>query len=1466
MPITVQHSKTATTPDITSGSNSGEIRPSHWNESHVVSISLATNEVIKYIGAGGASQSSGNLSFADSHGLSFGLAGGVITGSHNGLTSQSVQTQGIQSISAGGNSVGGGQVVFSNANSVSFGLAGSTVTASISTLPQTVQSLGIYGSSQTTGASSSSTVDARSLSIVGAGGVSVGLTNGSLVISGATGGGGGDGYNILAAGTQTANLSTTVQFANSNSITFGMSGNAQITASFSQFNQAVSAPNGSSSFQTLSFANSFGVSWSLSNGSVVASVAAGGGANSLSQYAVGNTAGDSSSNTQPLSSFQVRGAGIASVGYSGDGALIISVPAGGGGGDGANFIAAGTQTATTLGTVAFVNSNGISFGMSGSTQVTASHNGLTTAALSNHSHGNPTLALTNLTGTTASASNGLTLSLSAASQSVQTVGLYGSSQTTGQSSSSSVDARSISIVGAGNISVGLSAGSFIVSGAAGGQTNQTIGVYASSQTTGQSSSNTVDARSFTHRGMGIVSVGMSGNELLISATQSNQAFSAPGGSSSFQTLTFANSFGVSWSNSGGSVMASVAAQTAQTIGLYGSSNTTGQSSSSTVDARSLSFRGAGIISVGLSAGEMIISASAAGAGDGVNIIAAGTQTATTNGTVVFSNSNNVSFGMSGSTRVTASFSQSAQSVGVYGISNTTGASSSSTYDARSLSFVGVGIISVGQSNGSIQISAPDAVDFTQLSVGFSTQGNTAGNTGLVTGQLNLVGSNNITLSGSTNAGSITVSIIGGAGGGGVGLSAGTQSVSTGTVVLSNSNNITFGMSGSSRVTASYAFNVSGGTTSNNLNALTFSNSNGVSFGLNGSTLTGSVATSLTNINVSAGTTSNNLSAVVFSNANGVSFGLNGSTVTGSVVPGAATLSVFAVGNTTQSSSGTVPSGNVSFNGLGAISMGVSNGSIQVSAPATSSLSATGAVSLSTNGSTISVGVPQLSLYAVAGATTAQSSSSTFSLGSLTFQGAGGIYVGFSNSAVVISQGAMGIVASSQTTAQSSSSNADARSLTFIGAGNVSVGLSGAGGAIVISGGGGGAAVTASAANGSYTVGNLSFSNANGVSWSTSAGSAIVASVAAQTNQTGGIYITAQTTGQSSSSTYDLRTLSILGDGIVSIGWSNSTLRVSATQSNQAASASNGSFAFQTLGFSNANGVTFGTSAGSIVTASVAGASAGVAAFRNSQTTYTSGTIAFLEGGGALTIASNAGQQFLLSVPATSSLSATGILSISSNGSTISIGVPGNTKSFWGPFDDAQTTLSQVGNGSMFVQPMLAIDAHMSLSRVDVMASLAISSSSNSSHAGAISLYAGIFTRNGSTLSLASSGSTVHQFSNTSNNSQSSIEGVRRLSIPINANLVHGNDFWIGIISRTSTTNANWFTATNVRVSMATGQITGLIGEVSNITKQLSPGYGLWSTTSTNLPASLAFSDIRGIGSGVANNALPLFMNGNNFTA
>lgn len=98
---------------------------------------------------------------------------------------------------------------------------------------------------------------------------------------------------------------------------------------------------------------------------------------------------------------------------------------------------------------------------------------------------------------------------------------------------------------------------------------------------------------------------------------------------------------------------------------------------------------------------------------------------------------------------------------------------------------------------------------------------------------------------------------------GIGLSAGTQSAGSSTIVFSNSNGISFGMSGSSQVTASYSTAV-------------LSNSNNISFGTNGSTVTATFAA----INAfSAGAASVSNGTLVFSNSNGISFGLNGSTVT-----------------------------------------------------------------------------------------------------------------------------------------------------------------------------------------------------------------------------------------------------------------------------------------------------------------------------------------------------------------------------------------------------------------------------------------------------------------------------------------------------------------------------------------------------------------------------------------------------------
>lgn len=114
----------------------------------------------------------------------------------------------------------------------------------------------------------------------------------------------------------------------------------------------------------------------------------------------------------------------------------------------------------------FSNSNGVSFGTNGST-VTATV--ATNYAASNHSHGNPTLNLTNLSGTTASASNGLTLSLSAPAQSVQTQGIQ-TINLGGNTSGvmASISSGALSLYGGDNITLSQNANSVTISGAAGG--------------------------------------------------------------------------------------------------------------------------------------------------------------------------------------------------------------------------------------------------------------------------------------------------------------------------------------------------------------------------------------------------------------------------------------------------------------------------------------------------------------------------------------------------------------------------------------------------------------------------------------------------------------------------------------------------------------------------------------------------------------------------------------------------------------------------------------------------------------------------------------------------------------------------------------------------------------------------------------------------------------------------------------
>ena len=177
--------------------------------------------------------------------------------------------------------------------------------------------------------------------------------------------------------------------------------------------------------------------------------------------------------------------------------------------------------------------------------------------------------------------------------------------------------------------------------------------------------------------------------------------------------------------------------------------------------------------------------------------------------------------------------------------------------------------------------------FASVGAGVAAGSISAGTTSVALGQAVFSNSNNITfgLNGSTLTASASFSQTA------TPIAAGTQQATAG-VSFVNSNGITFGMSNSSDITASFngltsqsnqAASASNG--SFTFQTLGFSNANGVTFGTSaGSIITASVGTAAAgnSVNFSAGTTSNNLNSIVFSNANGISFGLNGSTITASL--------------------------------------------------------------------------------------------------------------------------------------------------------------------------------------------------------------------------------------------------------------------------------------------------------------------------------------------------------------------------------------------------------------------------------------------------------------------------------------------------------------------------------------------------------------------------------------------------------
>jgi len=555
---------------------------------------------------------------------------------------------------------------------------------------------------------------------------------------------------------------------------------------------------------------------------------------------------------------------------------------------------------------------------------------------------------------------------------------------------------------------------------------------------------------------------------------------------------------------------------------------------------------------------------------------------------------------------------------------------------------------------------------------------------------------------------------------------------------------------------------------------------------------------------------------------------NGITISGNAGNAGTSGNIYAGGNTTgQSSSSTYAVSSLNFSGAGLVSVGWSSNSLIISAPATTGLSQ--------------------SLYALSNTT--QGTSGTQTIGQLSFAGAGGVSVGVTNGSIVISGGAGGGTASlyaTGNTTQNSSTSLAVSSLLFNALGAQTVGFS----------------------NGSIQLSAPATSSLSGTGQVSIAVNASTISVGVPTQS---IYATGNTT-QGTSGTATNGSLLFQGTGGVSVGYSNGSVVISGGAAGGVSTAglyalgnttqnSSTTLNLSALSFNGLGGATVGYSNGSIQISGATGVSTG-GFYATGNTTQNSSTTLplssnLLNGLGAMTVGYSNGS-IQLSAPATSSLSATGGLSIFVNASTISIGNAPVSRSIY-PVDQLQA-LSAPGNGSLSIQ-YYPCPGPLTATRLDALVGWSNgSAATTATMAIAMSAWAIVYTKNASTLSSLSSGSTQTTYSyasNTAGNTQLTSPAIRPVSVPINMNFTQG-EYYVGFNFSTTVSSVGLSTTSlGQTLSMYGGsqlQSASNFAEFTNATAtstNLFGGMGIYTAATAGAPVSIGLANIAQTGASLS---------------
>lgn len=188
-----------------------------------------------------------------------------------------------------------------------------------------------------------------------------------------------------------------------------------------------------------------------------------------------------------------------------------------------------------------------------------------------------------------------------------------------------------------------------------------------------------------------------------------------------------------------------------------------------------------------------------------------------------------------------------------------------------------------------------------------------------------------------------------------------------------------------------------------------------------------------------------------------------------------------------------------------------------------------------------------------------------------------------------------------------------------------------------------------------------------------------------------------------------------------------------------------------------------------------------------------------------------------------------------------------------------TSLSAPATGSISIQYVAPIYP-VTASRIDaLMGWTAATAATTATQAIAISAYAAIFTRNGSTLSSVSSGSTQTTYSYASNSAgltNLSAGQILPISVPVNLEMSQG-EYYVAFNFLTtassvglSTTNLGQ-TQSMIGNPVQTAWAYGEFGVASVSNSNLLNGMGVYTVSSSGIPATMGISNIAQTGASLA---------------